>query len=369
MKSSFVRVATFAMFLVAILLLQNCKKETKLYKVATHDNIGLANSGIIETSPYTVSTVAGNNPNSQFPTPLPYPSNICSAADGTIYVTSGSGSYDILKLTPQGSYTSFLNYGPPGPIRAGANGSLYFISNYRSLDGTIDTTALVKVERNKKVTVLNLKEKLSEALDLAIGPDSSIYIPEYNNSRIVKITKQGSMSTFAGKKGIRGFADGPADKAHLTFPSSVKFGEDGNLWVLDGALYYNGQSIRKVDMSGTVTTLFKLKYDYNNYNYISAFAVTKRDKNFKLTPYENVIFFVRTYTNGNRIRSNQLFHLSHDKVLTPLTGNFPESDNYSYKDGPALQATFNGPVGITINPRGIFVADQTGGVIRRIALK
>ncbi|MDR6940842.1 hypothetical protein [Mucilaginibacter pocheonensis] len=364
MKANVIKRFPLSICILGMLSFQSCKKDALQSNTSDKNELSYANAIVSSsTTSYMVSTVVGGNTSSGLAV-LPYPFYICSEVSGSMFVTLPFSNV-IYKVSPQGIYRKYLNYNSPSGIKAGANGSLYFISRFLSNDGHIDTNAIVKVDRNKKITVLKVNEKLTQILDLAIAPDSSIYIPDYQNQRIIKLTKQGVTSILAGKKGVSGYADGQGENAHFTYPTYVKFGEDGNLWVVDGAGSDVGQSIRKVSQAGLVTTLYRLKPDYKNLHYIVAFAVTKRDKDFNLSPHENVIFFVRSFSNGNKVVSNQLFHLSYNKVLTPITGNISEND--PLKDGPAAMASFNTPTGITVNPNGIFVADQVHSAIRKIA--
>lgn len=348
------------MLFSGIMGLISCKKDSRLLDQAdlkTHPADSL-NSFATTPANYVVSTfVGGNNPSGI--SLISLPTSICSAVDGSLYVTAYPNS--IYKINPQGGSVKYLTYDTPMGIKAGANGSIFFTSNRRHTDGSADTNNVVKADRNKRTTVLQVTERFSDLADLAIGPDSSVYITDITNYRIIKLTQQGVTSILAGKKGVRGFADGQGSDAHFSSPTWMKFGEDGNLWVLDGT-FYIGQSIRKVSMSGKVTTIFKLKPQYSKPKYITCLAVTKRDKNFNLTPYENVFFFVRSFTESNVVL-NQLFHLSYDGTLTAITGNLPEG----YKDGPTSNANFNHPNGLTVNPTGIYVADAQNNAIRRIA--
>lgn len=294
-----------------------------------------------------------------------YPTYICSAADGSMYVSSSPESM-IYKVSPQGSFSPFIRINSPQGLKAGENGTVYFVANGPN-STTQPTSALFKVDKNKKVTMLPMTGAFSDIIDLAIGPDSTLYFADYLNHQIIKLSTEGITSVLAGKKGVKGYSDGQGENAHFTNPTFVKFGNDGNLWVVDGQGYWINQSIRKVTMDGKVTTFFQLIPDGKGRKDIESFAVSKRDKNFNTSPYENVFFFVRTYTSNNQTILHQLFHLSYDKVLTPITGNLPE--NYFYTDGPASQANFNSPSGITVNPNGIFVADQQNWVIRKIATR
>ncbi|MXV49591.1 hypothetical protein GS399_01290 [Pedobacter sp. HMF7647] len=369
MKANVIKMIPLGVLAFGILSLQNCKKDAELSENPVQENNALATAKTSVSMPsYVVSTVGGRNPDYNFPKG-DYPYNICSDADGVMYVTSPDIN-TIYKVTAQGSYTFFLNYEHPYGIKAGANGSVYFISSHPDYGTGNSSEVIVKADKNKKTTILPVTEPLSGVRDLAIGPDSSIYIPDPSNNRIIKRTKAGVTSILAGKKGTWGDKDGLGEQARFNNPGFVKFGADGNLWVVDDLRnFVTGipSSIRKISMKGQVTTFFKWKNDVNDSipdTHIICFAVTKRDKNFKLTPYENVILFVST---DRYKESYQLFHLSYDKVLTPLTGNLAIPVHEQYKDGPALQATFEAPRGLTVNPNGIFVAEAISGAIRKIA--
>ncbi|MBL4678836.1 MAG: hypothetical protein JKY70_21985 [Mucilaginibacter sp.] len=365
MKNLIVRMALPCLVLSALATLNSCKKESQLsegIQQNVNDSALLATS--TPTVSYTVSTLVARSQD------LKSPNSICSASDGTVYSVKSSINYPgIVKIGTDGGYTKYLDYDGIISVKAGANGSLYFLKNYVINNFVLDSFNVFKVDRNKKVTMIPVQEKLSHVSDFAIGPDSSLYLSEIDNCRIIKITKEGVQSVFGGKKGVKGYADGPRGISHFTYPTQLKFGEDGNLWVLDGAVYHFGQRIRKVSMDGAVTTLFTLKYNFQQYNSISAFAVTKRDKNFNLTPNQNVFFFVRGFTGADKtVQYNQLFHLSNTKVLTSMGPNLPEGTNADpfEHDGSLQVATFNLPYAMTINPKGIFVADFYGNSIRKI---
>lgn len=362
MKDIFTRLFLINVLVLA-LSLYGCKKDITPQKfndnkVSTVNNL---NAAAVAPS-YVVSTLIALNSTNGTPG-LPFPIDICSSAEGSLFVISAATQF-IYKVSPQGSFKEFFKYDQPYGVKGGANGCIYFISDRRHFDGSADSDNVVKISANKLVTIIPVKERLSGVVDLAIGKDSSIFIPDTRNQQIVKVTQQGITSILAGKKGVKGYADGQGSAAHFTYPSRVKFGEDGNLWVLDGTLYNSNQSIRKISMSGKVTTVYKLAPQYTNPQSITSFAVTRRDANYNLTPYENIFFIIRSYTSDPKIKVSQLFHLSHDGVLSAITGKNPEI--YPYKDGAVLQATFNSSTSMTVTTNGIYVVDQGNGVIRKI---
>ncbi|WP_422976349.1 hypothetical protein [Undibacterium sp. TC9W] len=78
----------------------------------------------------------------------------------------------------------------------------------------------------------------------------SLYVADSGNHSIRKISPDGMVSTVAGKAGAPGTADGPAAKARFNTPTDVKIDAAGNLYVAD----YENHSIRKITPDGMVST-------------------------------------------------------------------------------------------------------------------
>jgi len=95
----------------------------------------------------------------------------------------------------------------------------------------------------------------SAALNYPVGTafDSfgNLYVADYNNNRIRKITPAGVISTYAGN-GTRGFSgdNGPAAAAEINGPLGVALDSAGNLYIGDS---YN-QRVRKVTPQGIIST-------------------------------------------------------------------------------------------------------------------
>jgi len=86
---------------------------------------------------------------------------------------------------------------------------------------------------------------------LAIDASGNLYIADYGNDRIRKVSN-GIISTVAGN-GLPGFSgdNGLAVTARLNFPAGIAVDASGNLYIADD---YNNR-IRKVDMGGVITTI------------------------------------------------------------------------------------------------------------------
>jgi uncharacterized repeat protein (TIGR02543 family) len=76
---------------------------------------------------------------------------------------------------------------------------------------------------------------------VAVDGSGNLYVADYKNHRIRKISPQGVVTTIAGS-GEDGYADGTGTAAQFSSPSSVAVDGSGNLYVAD----FNNNRIRKI---------------------------------------------------------------------------------------------------------------------------
>lgn len=144
------------------------------------------------------------------------PTDIAPASDGGLYVIDSYG-YVVRKLNPAGTTVTFL---------AGS------FSNGNT-DGA------------------GLKAAFSTPVSGVTGPDGSLYVSDYSNHRIRKITPSGSVTTLAGSSA--GFVDGVGTAARFRSPNGLALDPSGQyLLVGDGG----NHAIRCVRLAdGAVTTI------------------------------------------------------------------------------------------------------------------
>ncbi|MEK6409067.1 MAG: NHL repeat-containing protein [Acidobacteriota bacterium] len=161
----------------------------------------------------------------------------------------------------------------------------------------------------------------------------------------------GNATTIAGT-GYPGVEDGPVTSASFNDPFGVAVDRRGNVIVADG-----GQSnrIRRIRVDGRVETIAGSTEGFADgdamraqFNTPSGIAI---DKNGNL---------IIADTSNNRVRK-----LSSDgRSVSTIAG----SGVAGFKDGPATEAEFDGPIGIATDRHGnIFVADTYNDCIRRIS--
>ncbi len=86
---------------------------------------------------------------------------------------------------------------------------------------------------------------------VAVDSSGNVYVADSGNDTIRQITPTGVVTTLAGLAGNQGSADGMGSAARFNLPTGVAVDNSGNVYVAD----YNNFTIRKVTPAGVVTTL------------------------------------------------------------------------------------------------------------------
>ena len=91
-----------------------------------------------------------------------------------------------------------------------------------------------------------------EPYGVAVDGSGNLYLADAGNQRVRKVDGSGTITTVAGT-GTAGFSGdgGPATSAQLNFPVGVAVDGSGNLYIADST----NNRVRKVDGSGTITTV------------------------------------------------------------------------------------------------------------------
>ncbi len=94
--------------------------------------------------------------------------------------------------------------------------------------------------------------RFNEVTNLVVDDNGNVYVTDAGDHRVRKITPDGNISTIAGT-GVAGFSGdgGPALAAMLNAPYAVAFDKSGNLYVSD----YNNYRIRKITPDGIISTV------------------------------------------------------------------------------------------------------------------
>jgi prepilin-type N-terminal cleavage/methylation domain-containing protein len=234
-------------------------------------------------------------------------------SSGNIYVAD-YGNARIRKITPAGVVTTYAG-----------DGTLGFVNNATA------TSA-----------------EFSLASGLAMDSSNNLYVGDQSNNVIRKITPAGVVTTFAGS-GTAGTANGTGVAAQFSSPAGVAVDSSNNVYVAD----YGNHMIRKITPAGVVTTVAGGTRGYLDatgtsaqFNFPNQLTVDSAGNLFVADTYNNMI---RKITPAG--------------VVTTFAGD----GTAGTLNGTGTAAEFNVPLGITISADGtLYVADQGSARIRRI---
>jgi serine/threonine protein kinase/TPR repeat protein/sugar lactone lactonase YvrE len=103
---------------------------------------------------------------------------------------------------------------------------------------------------------------------VAVDEEDNVYVADANNHTIRKITPDGRVTTLAGSAGVRGCADGTGAAARFAGPFGVAVDRQGNVFVSEFA----NHTIRKITPTGVVTTLAGLAGSFDGTDGVGAQA-------------------------------------------------------------------------------------------------
>jgi len=176
--------------------------------------------------------------------------------------------------------------------------------------------------------------------DVALDGAGNLYVAEMNANAVCKISTSGVVSLIAGGNVNAGYADGVGTAAQFYHPTGVEVDASGNLIIVE----IENHKIRKITPASEVTTLAGSIQSYANGTGSAAqfnmpFNVVKDlQDNFLITDYFN-----------NRIRK-----MTPAGVVTTFAG----SGGWDVADGDLLTGSIYHPTDIAINASGnIYVCD------------
>ncbi len=189
-------------------------------------------------------------------------------------------------------------------------------------------------------------------LDLAVGPDGTLYLADYKHSRIRAIDADGTIRTVAGggADDEGGYKDGiTGTRARLWEPKAVEAGPQGEVYFGDDG---RNPRVRRLDPDGTVTTVAGGK-PYNEDNGDGGPATAANFNNSQsLSLAADGSLYIGDHERVRRV--------SLDGVITTVAGGGPDSATGANRV-PSGSVGFSGVMGLDVAPDGaMFVASQSG---------
>lgn len=174
--------------------------------------------------------------------------------DGVIQTVAGNGSAG---FAGDGGQAAAAVFNGNAGMAMDAAGNVYIADRGNGRVRRIDPTGVITTiagngeERSAGDGGPAALAALNRPVDVAAGPDGSLYVAELEGHRIRRIDPQGVITTIAGT-GTPGFSGdgGPAINATLNSPRAIEIDSAGNLYVAD----WRNRVIRRVAPDGIITT-------------------------------------------------------------------------------------------------------------------
>ena len=255
------------------------------------------------------------------------PFGICIDPEGNLYLAD-SQNHCIRKVTTEGVVSTYAGTGQVG-----------------YLDGNAS------------------EAKFNQPINMCFDEEGNIYLSDFINQRIRKISSDMQVTTIAGT-GVAGYKEGSAMKAQFNYPRGICLDDTGNIYIGDS---WNHR-IRKISTQGIVSTWagggsiigVESEGDFVDASDTSARFYTPCE--LSIDQYNN-IFVADAY--NHRIRK-----IDSERMVSTIAGSGGFGPNGGgFQNGSGDQAQFDTPTALQVILDGtIFVGDGANNVFRKIGV-
>ncbi len=300
-----------------------------------------------------------------------WPQSVAVDRAGNVYVAD-TGNTTIRKVTPAGVVTTlaglagrvgsadgtgssaWFNY--PAGVAVDSGGSVYVADTYNYTIRKVTPTGVVTTlaglaGTSGGVDGTRSAARFYEPAGVAVDDATNLYVAEWGNCTIRKVTPAGVVTTLAGLAGTAGSADGTGSVARFYQASGVAVDTAGNVYVAD----CGNCTIRKVTPAGLVTTLAGLAGSAGSADGTGSVARFNQPSGVAVDTAGNV--YVADYGNCT------IREVTPAGVVTTLGGR---AGTASAADGVGSAALFSAPGGVSLDVAGnIYVADSNNNRISK----
>jgi sugar lactone lactonase YvrE len=280
------------------------------------------------------------------------------AVDGTVSVLAGKGN-EPGNINGPGNEARFNK--PHGLVVVGD--SAVYVCDMKS-------HTIRKVTYNGEVTTFagimgqqgiddgfRLNAAFNQPEAIAVNSKGELYVADSYNFTIRKIALNGEVTTFAGKAGKAGYADGEGPQALFNKPLGIAIDAKDNIYIADSDYDGDGGNclVRKITPKGKVSTLAGIPFKPGNVDGKPGVSLLDRPVGIAVTP-GGIIFVADTEADLIRMIDKQ-------GNVSTLGGKYLDEN---FADGTGLDACFADPQAIAVDKNGnLYIADTFNNRIRK----
>jgi uncharacterized protein (TIGR03437 family) len=333
------------------------------------------------TSSGTLSTVAGNGVLSfsgdggpALSAQMNGPQGVAADNAGNFYV-SDTGNNVVRKVAKGGTITTIAGNGSAGNGGDGGAGTSAQLASPMGL--AVDTSGNLYISDSLNAKVRKVSggvistvagngtpgfggdgaaassAQINTPLGIAVDGAGNLYIADFSNNRVRKVSTGGTITTVAGS-GNAGYSGdgGPAINAQLNTPTAVALDGSGNLYIADAG----NNVIRLVSPGGSISTIAgngTAGYSGDGGPALQAQLISPRA--IAVDSVGNILI-----ADGSTVIRQVVYPTG-----TILTVGGTGTRGYSGDGGLALSAQVNGPTAVALDPTGnLYVADTNNNAVR-----
>lgn len=209
-----------------------------------------------------------------------FPRGLAFDPNGNLFVAD-TGNHTVRKITPEGLVTTLAGvagelgyqngtgsqarFYRPWDVATDSLGNVYVVDAYNHTIRMIEPAGVVTTFAGDGIAgyfdSVGTSANFSYPLGISIDAARNLYIADWGNNVIRRITQAGVVTTVAGSASNSGSTDGTGTAARFLGPEDVAADASGNLFVTE-----DNHLIRRVSNTGVVTTVAGLAGSPGNVN-------------------------------------------------------------------------------------------------------
>jgi kumamolisin len=223
-------------------------------------------AGVVSTPYGSTSGRSGSTNNTGNRARFNSPNAIVADSANNLYVAD-TGNNSIRKITATTGAVSLLatGFNAPGGIAIDSSGLLYVADSGNNVIKTVTSTGAVNTLAGSGIAgYINASGTAAEfnnPASLAVDSLKNVYVADFGNDVIRKITPAGAVTLFAGQPQVPGYTDGLTALSAFNSPAGVAVDASNNVYVTDslvpsiGSFAGGNELLRRISTAGVVSTI------------------------------------------------------------------------------------------------------------------